>query len=408
MRILVWHWGRFGAGPRYAAQLTQALRSLSDATVPTAHQTVARMQADLSLPVNAEILHGPNPPCNSLPVRTYASLPGFIARVMMAPFRVGALARRVRALHPEFAICAMPAMLDVWMVAALRRVGVPFAVVVHDAAPHPGERVPFQHYLQRYVIRRADALVALTEHVAASVRTLPQAQGKPLCVVPLPPLHYGAVPMVQAHGGPCRVLCFGRLLAYKGLDLLADALRQLSTSHARFQVRVVGQGPESPVLEQLRALPGVTVENRWVPETEIPQLLGWCDIVVLPYREASQSGVAATALAAGRRVVATRVGGLVEQLHDQPHAVLCAPQAQDLARALTQARGQVVAGPAVAGGDLADACISADPEAGLPLTMPSAQMDQAQTEPTQTDPAWDEMAQRLQAALPGFMRGPGA
>ena len=84
----------------------------------------------------------------------------------------------------------------------------------------------------------------------------------------------------------------------------------------------------------MRACPGVTVENRWVPETEIGSLLAWSDALILPYREASQSGVAAAAIAAGRPVIATRVGGLGEQLAATPHAILCAPDAASLGHAI--------------------------------------------------------------------------
>ncbi len=80
-------------------------------------------------------------------------------------------------------------------------------------------------------------------------------------------------------------------------------------------------------------MPWVTVENRWVPETEIPGLLGWADAVVLPYVEASQSGVAAAALAAGRAVLATAVGGLPEQLRGETLGRLCAPAAEALVTA---------------------------------------------------------------------------
>ena len=78
----------------------------------------------------------------------------------------------------------------------------------------------------------------------------------------------------------------------------------------------------------------MTVENRWVPEAEVGDLFSWADAVVLPYREASQSGVAAVALAAHRHVVATRVGGLSEQLRDEPLAILCEPDAASLANGL--------------------------------------------------------------------------
>ena len=144
------------------------------------------------------------------------------------------------------------------------------------------------------------------------------------------------------------MLCFGRLRAYKGLDLLAEALR-LMGPRPDMEVRVVGQGPESTALADLRALPGVKVENRWVPEREVSTILNWSDVVVLPYREASQSGIAPTALAAGRRVVATQVGGLLEQLEADPLATLCEPDGPSLAAALLCAleRSNHIVAPAV-------------------------------------------------------------
>ena len=135
------------------------------------------------------------------------------------------------------------------------------------------------------------------------------------------------------HGGKLRLLSFGRLLPYKGLDLLAESLALLGPRDD-LEVRVVGSGPESPELDRLRALPGVTVENRWVPEEEVGTLLAWSDALVLSHREASQSGVAATAIAARRWVIATKVGGLAEQLGSEPMALLCDPAPESIGRAI--------------------------------------------------------------------------
>jgi len=135
---------------------------------------------------------------------------------------------------------------------------------------------------------------------------------------------------------------------------------------------VVGSGPDSPALAALRALPSVTVENRWVAEDEIGAVIGWADIVVLPYREASQSGVAAAALAQGKRILATRVGGLPEQLENEPLAVLCGADAASIAAALT-------------------AMLDAPPMA---------------TAPSDASAAWRDFARRLRAELDCLVRDP--
>jgi len=293
------------------------------------------VRGQLSLSDRAEILAGPSPPVCDLPVATYGSLSGFLWRLLQAPVIVLWLVRRLRVLRPDLAICAMPGPLDLLLFAALRLRRIPVAVVVHDADPHPGDILPMMLRLQRVIVRQADVLVALSAHVADRLRQQGLVRpGVRLAVIRHPPRHFGQPPPPPfAHGGPLRLLFFGRLLPYKGLDLLAAALRLLAPCPG-LQVRIVGSGPESPALAALRALPGVTVENRWVPEHDIGAVIAWSDALVLPYREASQSGAAAAAIAARRFVVATRVGGLAEQVQEHNLARLCDPEPSGLAAAL--------------------------------------------------------------------------
>ena len=323
MRVLVWQWGRRGAGPRYAAELA---RSFGQAPGTASL---------LSLAAGAELLRSAEPPACDLAFPTYAGVAGFALRALRAPLIVPGLVRWLRAERVDVALCAMPAPLDLVMAAALRRAGVPFAVVVHDADSHPGDGFPMQMRLQRRLLARADGLFALSTHVADRLREQ-GAAGQLLMTGSLPPFAFGPPPPPpRAHGGRLRLLSFGRLLPYKGLDLLADGLARLG-ARDDLEMRVVGSGPESPMLDALRAMPGVSVENRWVPEDEVGGLLAWSDAVVLSHREASQSGVAAAAIAARRWIVATRVGGLAEQLHGVPGAILCEPDAGSLAGALRQ------------------------------------------------------------------------
>ncbi|GBR09387.1 glycosyltransferase [Acetobacter oeni] len=320
-RVLVWQWGRRGAGPRFALNLAEAIDSLPGLDVV------------LSLSARAEILAGDKKvPVRMLPMETYGSLPGLLMRLLQAPVLVPHIMRAVRARRPDFAICAMTGPLDLLMAVALRCSGVPYAVVVHDAVMHPGDGFPLQFMLQRLLLWRADVMVVLSRHVAAQLRQQRVLRGREIVMSSHPPFDYfsgGAGAVVLSAGrvaGPVRFLMFGRLLTYKGLDLLAAALAMMPAGLA-FECRIVGHGPESAALRALAGLPHVRVENRWVPESEIPALIAWADVMLLPYREASQSGVGAIALSAGRWVVSTNVGGLREQFQDRSRALLCEPTA---------------------------------------------------------------------------------
>jgi glycosyltransferase involved in cell wall biosynthesis len=325
MRVLVWHWGRFGAGPRTAVDFAAGFASVPGVT------------ALLSLSRQAEIMApgatGVAVPACDLPVDTYRGVAGYLARVAQAPWLLRRLDARLRALLPDVALCAMPGPMDLLMQQALRGLRVPCVVVVHDADAHPGDGYPLQMALQRMLVRRADAVVALSGHVARRLEEQGLLAGRKLIRAALPAPVFDGLAPVRAHGGPFRLLSFGRLLAYKGLDLLAAALAEVLPD-TDMVVRVVGQGPEGADLAALRRLPRVSVENRWVPEAEIPALLGWADGVVLSHREASQSGVASAALAAGRLLVATRVGGLAEQAAGGPGCFLCEVDAASVAAGL--------------------------------------------------------------------------
>jgi glycosyltransferase involved in cell wall biosynthesis len=360
VNVLVWQWGRRGGGPRIAMEIAAAMSLLPG------------VRGQLSLSDRAEVLAGPSPPVCDLTVATYGGMAGFLRRLLLAPAMIPWLVRRLRALQPDLAVCAMPGPLDLPMLAALRLRRIPVAVIVHDADPHPGDILPVMVTLQRAIVRRADVIVTLSVHVADRLRAQGLiGPGAKLAVLSHPPRHFGPPPPPPfAHGGDLRLLFFGRLLPYKGLDLLAEALHRMGAP-AGVNVRIIGSGPDSAALAALRQTPGVTVENRWVAEHEIGEIIAWSDALVLPYREASQSGAAAAAVAARRFVVATRVGGLIEQLQDQPLARLCAPDAQSLAasiQSLLAERGTLATpGPAQDTGswkDFAAALLAHAAEAG--------------------------------------------
>lgn len=287
----------------------------------------------LSLSTQSEQMKGAAPPDCALPYDTYSGLAGYVWRVLTIPVRLPGLCAALRRLAPDIAVCAMPAPLDLLMALSLGVLGVKYYVVVHDADAHPGDGFPMQMTLQRLLVRRAAGLVTLSGHIAQRLLDRGEVGTRALIRLGLPPFSFGPVPPPSRHhGGPLRLLFFGRLLPYKGIGLFADALKLLGG--ADIAVRVVGQGPETPELAVLRGMARVQVENRWVPETEIGALLSWADAIVLSYTEASQSGVAAAAVAARRWVVATNVGGLVEQLQGESLARICAPNPESLAAAI--------------------------------------------------------------------------
>ncbi len=97
--------------------------------------------------------------------------------------------------------------------------------------------------------------------------------------------------------------------------MLLQAFLRLRQANPDYVLRIVGRGQIAASAALLHQ-PGVTIDEGWVDPTAIGGILAETDVVLLPYIEASQSGVIAAAYGAGLPVVVTPVGGLTEQVID--------------------------------------------------------------------------------------------
>lgn len=192
-----------------------------------------------------------------------------------------------------------------------------YALTVHDPSVHPGDEPPPRLWLQRELTRRAGVVFVHGERLVAEVREVSGTRA-PVVVVP----HGADPPEALPLPDSPTLLFFGRVSAYKGLDVLLDAMPAIRSRVPDVRLVVAGEGdyPSHPGLQD----PGVTVIDRHVPEDDLPGLFGGASLVVLPYIQASQSGVATLAKRFGRAIVATDVGGLAEAI-PRDQGVIVAP-----------------------------------------------------------------------------------
>jgi glycosyltransferase involved in cell wall biosynthesis len=121
-------------------------------------------------------------------------------------------------------------------------------------------------------------------------------------------------------------LFFGRITPYKGLDVLSEAYRKLSSEYSNVALTIVGNGDFSPYKAAYDNLKNVTIINRWIKDEEVYGYYDGEDVItVLPYIEATQSGVIPVAMACESLVVCSDCGGLSEQVEDGVTGRLIAP-----------------------------------------------------------------------------------
>ncbi len=226
-------------------------------------------------------------------------------------------------------------MSHVWtplIASAVRAAGAPYVVVVHDAQAHPGDRTGrVLDWLLRDAAH-ADEVITLSDHVSEQLlKRMPRLRGR-IRTLFHPVL--GTPAAVDRPGETPGFLFFGRIMAYKGLPLFVQACEQLRARGLRFRIGVVGEGALDELAPRLADLDAEVV-NRWVDLQELPAIFSRYDATVVPSIEASQSGVVAAAHGFGLPVIATPVGGLIEQVADGRTGLLAdAVSAEALARAM--------------------------------------------------------------------------
>jgi len=136
------------------------------------------------------------------------------------------------------------------------------------------------------------------------------------------------------------LLTLAALVPRKGVDVLLRALRILAADDLRPVLWIAGDGAERPTLEALSESLGLAAQVRFLGRrSDRPDLLGACDLVVAPSRSEGLGVAALEAMAVGRPVVASAVGGLGEAVVHGRTGLLVPP---DDPGALAEALGQVL------------------------------------------------------------------
>lgn len=234
-----------------------------------------------------------------------------------------------------------------WMARRMRAAGYPAVAVVHNALPH--ERHWGDAWLTRWFLNSVDGAVALSEAVEADIRQL--APHLPVRHVPHPTYtQFGTGPTraeARAHlnlpeNTPV-ALFFGFVRRYKGLDVLLNAWPAVQQTHPDAHLMIAGEAYDDPApyRAQMRACPRPTQvhwSNQYIPDDEVATYFAAADVVVQPYRHATQSGVVRIAAHANRPVIVTNVGGLAESVDPGRTGFVVPPDdAEALAQALQTA-----------------------------------------------------------------------
>ena len=235
------------------------------------------------------------------------------------------LVRRIRAYNPDVVHLQQG---HLWFNLALPLLmRYPLVITTHDAMPHPGDQGARNtpRMITDFGFRRADRIIVHGQAVKQLLVASRRIRSEFVHVIPHVVLGNDKMARETAERDG-QILFFGRIWGYKGLEYLIRAEPLITARMPGAKIVIAGQGESFDRYRRLIKTPqNFLILNEYISGERQSELFRQSSLVVLPYVEASQSGVIPVAYTFAKPVVATTVGALPEMVEDGRTGYLVPP-----------------------------------------------------------------------------------
>ena len=209
----------------------------------------------------------------------------------------------------------------------------------------PHERRPGDKPFTKYFLKTCDAFITMSEKVMADLRTFEPTKPARLVLHPLYDNFGDPVPKAEARKklgldtDGRLILFFGFIRKYKGLDILLEAMADERIREQGIRLLVAGEfyedeKPYLATIEQKGISDLLVLRTQFIPDSEVRYYLCAADVVIQPYRNATQSGVTPLAYHFDKPMVVSNVGGLPKLVPDGRSGLVCEPEPTSIANAI--------------------------------------------------------------------------
>jgi len=206
-------------------------------------------------------------------------------------------------------------------------------VTINDVQPHSGEAgiitTLMIKFTTAFLLRKADKIITLSEYQTKILKSM--GFKREIVTSRLGDqfiLSEKNIPKERFRTENDNILFFGRIRDYKGLDYLLDSLISLKKKGIKFRLIIAGEGDIRPYSMKIGSLGKEYVEQHigYVPDPCMSEYFQRSSFVVLPYTEATQTGVASISYHFRKPMIATMVGGLPEVVIDRKTGIIVPPK----------------------------------------------------------------------------------
>jgi len=202
----------------------------------------------------------------------------------------------------------------------------------------------------KYFIKPVDGFITMSKKVMGDLRLFEKTKPAKEVVHPLydnfgaPVSKEEARKVLGIADNELVLLFFGFIRKYKGLDILLDAMKLLQSAPqpaAHCKLLIAGEfyedrKPYDEQVEKLGIKDSLILRTDFIPDSEVKYFMCAADVVVQPYRNATQSGVTPLAYHFSKPMIVTNVGGLPSLVPDDKIGLIAAPDAASIAGKITE------------------------------------------------------------------------
>lgn len=225
----------------------------------------------------------------------------------------------------------------------VRKAGIRVIAICDNVLPH--EKRPGDRWFTRYFIGACDGFVTMSQAVMQDLEQFTRSENKLFLLHPLYTSFGTLLDKEEArsylglHAHDRVLLFFGLIRHYKGLDLLLKAMGDPALRALQVRLIVAGEFYEDRaaydrIVHDLGIEDAVWMDGHFVPHDKVRYYFSAADLVTLPYRTATQSGVTQVAFHFEKPCLVTKVGGLAEIIPDRKAGYVVDPEPSAIAEAI--------------------------------------------------------------------------
>lgn len=325
--IVINYTGRKGGGALDAFEITRALINTGCSVIAILSNDIENLEMWKDIGLEKKIV-----------IDTYSNVISFVINSILFPLRQRNII--IEELKNYNVVAVYSPMITFWT----KRINSIFKdalkiVVNHDPIAHSGAS-KLVIWLMERAYKKADIIVVHSrKFIEIATKKYKNVKYLPLGEHNLYRHTKYKTKIIEYDTQKINFFFFGRITEYKGLDVLAKAYRIISNKYEdSVSLSIIGNGSFDSYKASYDGIRNFKLINRWIKDEEVESVFSGNNLVcVCPYKDATQSGVILVSYDYGIPVIASRTGGIEEQVEHRKTGLLIEPgSVEELVNAMSQ------------------------------------------------------------------------